>query len=404
MRVIKSACRTIIKILLAILLIAILAIITTSASLVYHFREARPFKGEKIFNPYRNFNTSHGWKRANFHTHTKVEGPLNECQYTPKQTLEFYNKFGYDIITFSNHNTLTSHPTDPALQVNLYEHGYNLFKFHKLVFGSQSVNYFDHLLPLFTFQKQFQLDILKSQSDIVVLNHPLRTTGLNSTQMQRLSGYDIIELDSGKSTENEYWDTALSAGNYSFALANDDLHHPDRSGAIAVRCNFLQTPSAMYNDIKQTLLEGCYYSMRIPDYGSGNWQVKSDKHRDLPAVKNIGVVDNTVFIALTEVADSIKLFGQHHTTLAIAKGCDSLSYTMHLEEPYSRFTAYFPGGEIIYSNPFARYDHTIANSPFTSAEHRVNIIMTILYNLTLAALFTGIAIVLFKTVFVWRIL
>ena len=48
-----------------------------------------------------------------------------------------------------------------------------------------------------------------------------------------------MELDSGKSTENEYWDWALSAGHYSFGLANDDLHYPDKSSRIAVRCNFL---------------------------------------------------------------------------------------------------------------------------------------------------------------------
>ena len=30
--------------------------------------------------------------------------------------------------------------------------------------------------------------------------------------MQKLGGYRIMELDSGKSTENEYWDWALSAG------------------------------------------------------------------------------------------------------------------------------------------------------------------------------------------------
>ena len=47
--------------------------------------------------------------------------------------------------------------------------------------------------------------------------------------MQKLGGYRIMELDSGKSTENEYWDWALSAGHYSFGLANDDLHYPDKS-------------------------------------------------------------------------------------------------------------------------------------------------------------------------------
>jgi hypothetical protein len=31
-----------------------------------------------------------------------------------------------------------------------------------------------------------------------------------------------MELDTHVSTENEYWDWALSAGHYSFGVANDD--------------------------------------------------------------------------------------------------------------------------------------------------------------------------------------
>ena len=146
------------------------------------------------------------WKRANFHTHTRVKGILNECEYWPAETDEAYRKFGYDIVTFSNHNELTLHPYDSLLQVNVYEHGINLFKYHKLVFGCDEVNRFDHLIPLFASQKQFQLDLLGKESDFIQMNHPLRTTGTSKSHMQKLGGYRIMELDSGKSTENEYWD------------------------------------------------------------------------------------------------------------------------------------------------------------------------------------------------------
>ena len=155
-----------------------------------------------------------------------MKGILNECEYWPDETDAAYRKFGYDIVTFSNHNELTVHPYDPLLQVNVYEHGYNLFKYHKLVFGCSDVNLFDHLVPLFASQKQFQLDLLGKESDFIQMNHPLRTIGTSKDHMRKLGGYRIMELDSGKSKENEYWDWALSAGHYSFGLANDDLHFP----------------------------------------------------------------------------------------------------------------------------------------------------------------------------------
>lgn len=196
----------VLKTLAALVLIALLAVFVTSVSPIYDFAEPRPFSGPDIFNPYRDGGDSaFCWKRANFHTHTRVKGILNECEHWPDETDATYRKFGYDIVTFSNHNELTVHPYDPLLQVNVYEHGYNLFKYHKLVFGCSDVNLFDHLVPLFASQKQFQLDLLGKESDFIQMNHPLRTIGTSEDHMRKLGGYRIMELDSGKSKENEYW-------------------------------------------------------------------------------------------------------------------------------------------------------------------------------------------------------
>lgn len=173
------------KTVVALILIALLAVFVTSVSPIYDFSEPKPFSGPDIFNPYKRAgeDSAFCWKRANFHTHTRVKGILNECEYWPAETDEAYRKFGYDIVTFSNHNELTVHPYDSLLQVNVYEHGINLFKYHKLVFGCDKVNRFDHLIPLFASQKQFQLDMLGEESDFIQMNHPLRTTGTSKSHM-----------------------------------------------------------------------------------------------------------------------------------------------------------------------------------------------------------------------------
>lgn len=392
------------KTLIALILIALLAIFATSVSPIYDFAEPKPFSGPDIFDPYEGggrCDSPYRWKRANFHTHTRVKGLLNECAYWPAETDAAYRKLGYDIVTFSNHNELTRHPYDASLQVDVYEHGINLFKYHKLVFGCDEVNRFDHLIPLFASQKQFQLDLLGRESDFIQLNHPLRTTGTSKKLMQRLCGYRIMELDSGKSTENEYWDWALSAGHYSFGLANDDLHYPDRSSRIAVRCNFLCCASASYEDIKKTLLGGCYYAMRVPDYGRGDWEVKYARNRELPSIERIGLDGETIRIALSHRADSIKVTGQHHTTLSLIPNASEASYTMRPDDPYARITAYFPDGEVIYTNPFARYDASAAETPYAEPTHKVNVPLTILFNLTLLALCAGTILAFRKTVIKW---
>lgn len=397
----RKAGVVLLKFLGVVFFIALFAIVATSVSPVYNFSEARPFSGPDIFNPYASLEgvDSIPWKRANFHTHTRVKGIFNECEYWPDQTDSAYRKFGYDIVTFSNHNELTVHPYDTALQVNVYEHGINIFKYHKLVFGCESVNRFDNLLPLFVFQKQFQLDLLAKESDFIQMNHPLRTGGTSEYQMRRLEGYRLMELDSGKSKENEYWDWALSAGRYSFGLANDDLHYPDRSGKMAVRCNFLYCPSARYDDIKKTLLSGGYYAMRVPDYGHGDWEVKYAKNRNLPSVNKIGLDSTTVFISLSQKADSIKFIGQNHTTLALAKDAYEAEYDMKQEDSYVRITAYFPEGEVIYSNPFARYDASVSDSPYREPMNTVNIPLTVLFNLALLALCAGVIVLFYKVYF-----
>lgn len=398
MKIIRTTLNALLRTIIAILLIAFMAIVATSVSFIYDFEEPKPFSGPDIFNPYRNIDTVHCWKKANFHVHTRVKGIFNECEYWPAEVYGFLDKLGYDIVTFSNHNELTAHPFDSTLQVNVYEHGYNLFKYHKLVFGCEKVNRFDHLLPLLASQRQFQLDLLDDGSDIIQYNHPLRTAGTTKGLMQKLDGYDIIELDCGKSTENEFWDWALSAGHYSFGLANDDLHYPDRTTKIARRCNFLCTPSATYEDIKRCLLDGCYYSMRIPDYGNGDWEIKTDKNLDLPRIDNIGLCDSTIFISLSVTADSIKVFGQNHSTLLLKKDTSYAEYTIQPDDSYARFTAYFPDGEVIYSNPFARYDARVSDSPIKPATHKVNIILTVLFNLVLTALLTMLAALFYKAI------
>lgn len=394
----KRALRVLGKVVVAIALLIVAAIVVTSTSPIYNFKEARPFSGPNIYNPYQDFDALNGWKRANFHTHTRIEGFNNECDHSPAEVLAIYESLGYDIVTFSNHNEQTAHPKGEAFRSNGYEHGYNLFKFHKLVFGADDVWHFDHLLPILASQKQFQIEQLTKDAEMVQINHPLRTPTLSNGQFEKLSGYKLIELDSGKSTENNYWDSALSAGRYCFGVANDDLHHPDKSYKIARRCNFLCTPSARYEDILQTLNEGCFYSMRLPDYGRGDWDIKRERNRTIPYIKSIGVDGDTVYITLSEVAKRIEITGQNREMLAEHNDCDSVAYTMRATDPYARITAHFSEGEVIYTNPFARYNASMQATPYNELSPEVNILLTALFNLLLVAICLASGYLLYKVV------
>ena len=141
--------------------------------------------------------------------------------------------------------------------------------------------------------------------------------------------------------------------------------------------------------------------MRVPDYGHGDWEVKYARNRNLPSVEKIGLDGETIYIALSRQADSIKVTGQDHTTLSLARNSSAASYTMKDNDPYARITAYFPDGEVIYTNPFARYDASVAQTPYMAPAHTVNIPLTILFNFTLLVLCAGVILTFYKTVIKW---
>ena len=382
-------CARVVASLFPVLLIVICVF---SVSPIYDFNSPAPFSGPDIYNPYAGLDTSVCWKRANFHTHTRVDNILNECPEYPDVVLRDYQKLGYDILTFSNHNQLTVHPTDSTLQVNVYEHGYSLFKFHKLVFNPKRMMLYDHLLPLFVSQKQWQYDYLSRNADFIVMNHPDRTLHTTPRSMRLLTGYRLMEADSGASTDLLHWDEALSAGHYSYCLINDDCHDSGNHRKIARRCSWLQTPSARYEDLKHTLLGGCFYSMRIPDFGDGDWDVKYAENARLPRIADIGLRADTTYIRLSAPA-RIEAWGQDHTLLAETTGT-TMEYVLGESEPYVRYSAFFDNGVVIYSNAFARFDSSTAATPYRESPHSINYFLTVLFNLALLGIIFGSVLLL----------
>ena len=384
-KIIKRIGMVALKSLLVVMLVAISIAIATSFSPIYDFAEPRPFCGPDIYNPYRDIDTAHCWKRANIHTHTRVEGILNECEFSADSVYHIYKSFDYDIIGFTNHNELTKHPIDKELQMDIYEHGYNALNYHIMTYGAKRVWLYDALMPLFASQKQFMLDKLSDDADLVQINHPQRIRLFNYADLEKISGYRLMELTAAEQEiENKQWDIALSAGRYSHGIMNDDLHYPDRPEKIAIRCSFICTPTERYEHVKEALIEGCFYSMSVPNYGDGDWSVKYALNRELPKVKDIGLRDSTIYIELSTAADSIKFVGSNHRTLHTAYSATSAEYTMQSSDPYARIMVFYNDGAVIYSNAFARYDSAMEESPYRGDMYSINTTLTIIFNIAVA--------------------
>lgn len=390
------------RLVVTLIVAIIVVILATSVSLCYDFAPAEPFSGADIFNPYANFTPDTEWKRTTLHTHTRVEGPLNECDFNADEVWAKYLDFGYDIVGISNHNEITPHPSKEQ-DIRIYEHGYNMRNFHKLVIGTERVNRFDALYPLFPSQAQWQLDMLRGESELLQLNHPSRSALLDSAMLSRIGGYDIMELSGYyEFLENIHWDWALSAGRYSFATLNDDLHYPDRSSRFAIRCSYLGAENTTKEDIIAALKSGCYYSVRIPDYGAGDWELKRQKNMELPEVTNIGLRGDTIYMKLSAPAEQIRVIGQNHTLLSRAMHSDSIAYAMQADDAYARIVASYPDSLIIMSNPFARYDSATMASPADREFCTPNLWATALYNIIIVALLGIVVCCYVKILRRWR--
>ena len=390
------------RVLVSLIFIILLAIAATSFSTIYRFAPAVPFSGEDIFNPYADFDPNIEWKRTSLHTHTRVDGPLNECDFTAEETVNKYLDFGYDIIGISNHNEITPNP-DSKQDIGIYEHGYNLRNFHKLVIGTKHVNRFDALYPISASQAQYQLDMLSDECRVLQLNHPSRSALLDSARLTKIGGYDIMELSGFNAyLENKHWDWALSAGRYSFALLNDDLHYPDRSNKFALRCSYLNAKECSSEEIISTLKSGCFYSVRIPDYGNGDWEVKRERNHTLPTIENIGLEEDVIYMKLSDTPEQIRVIGENHTLLARVIESDTISYRMRACDPYARIVVSYPDSLIIMTNAFARYDKTSMASPADREFHKTNMLATVFYNIAVVAVIAIILAIYIKIVRRWR--
>lgn len=368
-------------------------IVVTNVSPIYDFEEGKAFEGNEIYNPYTDVDSATVWTRANFHTHTHATKWINECELYPDSVRAYYDRLGYDLVSFSNHMELTADPRGTDGQIWVYEHGYNFAKHHNLVFGPhKGVNYFDALLPVMVSQKQFKMDMLRRNADFIFFNHPDRTNFTDDRDMAHLTGYRLIEADCGFEDWDTYchkWDVALSTGHYVPSAISDDLHKPRETRRIGRRCSFLNTGSERYEDVRECLLKGDFYTAHIPDFGYGNWDVKIEASHNLPAVVGVGLQGETPYMKVSRNAAELQAIGQDGEVVKSLRDTCAIDYSFTASDSYIRFVARYDDGVVLFSNPFARWNGPVASSapafgiqtPYREFAYPVNCLLTILYNL-----------------------
>jgi hypothetical protein len=307
----------------------------------YKFPEPSPFTGGKIYNPYDNLTGN--WLKANFHAHAHAWGGLTNGHQDAPTILAEYQKMHYDVATISDyekHNPQGWYGTSDPLHV--YEHGYSIKKVHQLVFGDQDIIYYDVVLIQSIDNKQYILEKEKETAPLVAMAHPLMRNAYSKSEMEKLTGYDMMEVMNNWRNSEKYWDWALSAGRLSWVIGDDDCHNILLPNETGISWTMVNSPGRSAAEIITSMKEGRNYVV------NGNGGV-NDHY-----LKSVSVEGMTIHIQ-TDGAGDFRLTGQNGVLRKEAKSTDSISYSFTPEDHYIRAVIHFPK-TTMYLNPLVRFD------------------------------------------------
>src|SRR5207244_394765 len=152
-------------------------------------------------------------------------------------------------------------PVNSPEYIPIYEHGYNLNKVHQLVFGKNPIVYSDIMLFQSLDNKQYIINEEKNNSAIVAIAHPDVKDAYSKTEMQKLSGYDMLEVLNCNKIATRDWDEVLSSGKAVWIIADDDCHDISKPGETGVSWTMVNADTKNCGDVMQALWSGRSYGV-----------------------------------------------------------------------------------------------------------------------------------------------
>ena len=214
------------------------------------------------------FSESQPFFKANFHCHTtNSDGKLS-----PRECVRFYQKAGYDILSITDHRTVTPFPPEtegilliPGIEIDYVLPGQWV---HILGLGMES-----HIASRWNRSgtPQEGIDLIRSLGGIAVLAHP--AWSLNTPAFMRslkgLSGVEIwnsvstLPLNGDRADSSSLMDvTWASGGELLPVFANDDSHPYETEAGVAA--TMVQSEELSVSAVMESLRQGHFYSTTGP--------------------------------------------------------------------------------------------------------------------------------------------
>lgn len=208
-------------------------------------------------NPYEKCKEGGQWLKANFHTHAGTgEGTCGA--YAAEDVVALYKQAGYGVLCLSNH--------DYYLDTAELATRHDMTLFNGFEYSPDRHMLCIDVANAFNGTHQEVIDETTRQGGFVILCHPNWITKeyWPWKAIDALSGYAGIEIYngvifrlSGSGLATDTWDYLLSQGKLVWGFANDDFH---RWFDLARTWNMIYSPSGSPEDIKDSILSGCFYT------------------------------------------------------------------------------------------------------------------------------------------------
>lgn len=343
--------------LLLIILILLIATIHHISSPVYKFHEGNAFSGNKIYNPYSGMDNKQ-WKKANFQVQSYAwKGITSGRGNTNEKIFSVYKSLGYDIIATSDYQKINRFKEDEPSYIPVYEHGYGIKKNHQVLIGSKKVLWTDFPFFQTLSNKQHILNLLCDDNELVIIAHPKLRHGYSPNDMKYLSNYDGIEVLNNYRFSLEHWDAALSSGNYTTIIGDDDAHDISNPDEIGHNCTFINSATTNKNDILNALKKGNSFGAWIYRPDGESFEEKIKKSKNLPAITNIELRGNdTIFVSADRPAKEFRFIGQNGIQLKKTNETDSAFYVFKTSDTYVRTEIEFKDRTTYYLNAFCRME------------------------------------------------
>lgn len=354
--------------IMLIILVGMLVVFYLMAP-IYQFDDPQPFYGEKLYNPYEKMDSTH-WRQYNFQVQSKAWGGITDGRKNTNELIDsMYKELNFDHVATSDYQKINLHGSEKPSFIPTYEHGYNAFKTHQVCIGAEKVLWVDLILFQTLSMKQWIIDQLSKDCEIVVVAHPLLRHGYSIEEMKYLTNYRIMEVLNNLRISLEHWDAALSSGHMIWVMGNDDAHDVMHYNEVGRKFTMINSPTTNREDIVKSLKSGNAYGVDFYPKMDVPLPERMIRIKNVPIIKRVELIGDTLFVESNQMAGAINFVGQNGVLQKTLIDTKTAYYKIKPEDPYIRTEFKYNDGSTIYLNPIIRYD---GETPSTIVTASVN--------------------------------